>query len=53
MCGLTGILSENKISDDLILKIEKKLYHRGPDNFSIAVHNNNYFFHHWLSIIDL
>jgi asparagine synthase (glutamine-hydrolysing) len=54
MCGISGLISKNNnfIQEDLI-KINKKLNHRGPDEDGYYFHKNLGIGHKRLSIIDL
>ena len=57
MCGINGIIKfNNKVEIDLkdqILKMNKILLHRGPDNSGYYVKENFALGHNRLSIIDL
>ena len=54
MCGISGLISKNNnfIQEDLI-KINKKLNHRGPDEDGYYFHTKLGIGHKRLSIIDL
>ncbi len=55
MCGITGILSKNKISDidSRISAMNDSIIHRGPDAGSFFTKNNIALGHRRLSIIDI
>lgn len=55
MCGISGILSLNnqKISNEVIKKMNLAMAHRGPDNDSFFEDDNILLGHRRLSIIDL
>ncbi|MGJ0302832.1 asparagine synthase (glutamine-hydrolyzing) [Aliarcobacter cryaerophilus] len=53
MCGISGIISKNKIDKTIIEKITDKIIHRGPDGFGYYYANNFVFGHRRLSIVDL
>lgn len=60
MCGLVGAMSltsnsENKISEEILVKMRDTMIHRGPDGAGIWISDNKRigFAHRRLSIIDL
>ena len=53
MCGITGIISKNKISKGIIELMTDTIIHRGPDGFGYYYGDNFVFGHRRLSIIDL
>ena len=54
MCGISGIISNNKgLIEPLLKSMMNSLHHRGPDNSSFYVNNNLGLAHSRLSIIDL
>ncbi|PSM52606.1 asparagine synthase (glutamine-hydrolyzing) [Campylobacter blaseri] len=53
MCGITGIISKNKLNKKVIEAMTKTLIHRGPDGFGYYYGKNFIFGHRRLSIIDI
>ncbi len=55
MCGILGIISQNKINPETALKQLNTMNHRGPDNMGsfIDKENNLFLGHRRLAIIDL
>lgn len=53
MCGIVGIVSNNKINKTTIKNMLNKIVHRGPDGFGIYEGNSFIFGHRRLSIVDL
>ena len=53
MCGITGIISNNKSDLTEIDKINDILIHRGPDGFGTRIFKKLAIGHRRLSIIDL
>ena len=53
MCGIAGIVSNNRNIDKVIKKITSQLVHRGPDFQDIYINNELALAHTRLSIIDL
>ncbi len=53
MCGISGIISKNKIEKNLINFMTDTIIHRGPDGFGYYYGNNFVFGHRRLSIVDL
>lgn len=57
MCGITGYVSQDKLSPEIISKMVEVIKHRGPDSDGVYVHNDSEFEvalgHTRLAIIDL
>jgi asparagine synthase (glutamine-hydrolysing) len=57
MCGFAGIYSENQknIHSEILIKMSKKLLHRGPDDSGVWMNSSNSvgFSHQRLAVIDL
>ena len=53
MCGISGIISKNKIEKDIIEPMTDKIIHRGPDGFGYYYGEKFVFGHRRLSIVDL
>lgn len=53
MCGITGIVGNNKNNKELIKKMTDKIIHRGPDAEGIYVDDKVALGHRRLSIIDI
>ena len=53
MCGITGIISKNKIEKDIIEPMTDTIIHRGPDGFGYYYGEKFVFGHRRLSIVDL
>lgn len=53
MCGITGIISKNKIEKNIIENMTDTIVHRGPDGFGYFYGENFAFGHRRLSIVDL
>ena len=53
MCGITGIVSNNKNKKELIHLMNDRIKHRGPDSEGIYVDDNVALGHRRLAIIDL
>ncbi len=53
MCGITGIISKNKIEKNTIEPMTDTIVHRGPDGFGYYYGENFAFGHRRLSIVDL
>lgn len=52
MCGIAGYISNKKNCKDLLQKIGKQIYHRGPDNTGYHFENGYGLVHTRLTIID-
>ena len=53
MCGISGIISKNKIEKNIIEPMTDKIIHRGPDGFGYYYGEKFVFGHRRLSIVDL
>ncbi|WNL33952.1 asparagine synthase (glutamine-hydrolyzing) [Arcobacter cryaerophilus gv. pseudocryaerophilus] len=53
MCGISGIISKNKIEKDIIELMTDTIIHRGPDGFGYYYGEKFVFGHRRLSIVDL
>ena len=53
MCGITGIISKNKIEKNIIEPMTDTIIHRGPDGFGYYYGEKFVFGHRRLSIVDL
>ncbi len=53
MCGICGVYEKNQDNHRLVKQMCKNIGHRGPDDSSIYQHDDYYFGHQRLSIIDL
>lgn len=53
MCGITGIISKNKIEKNIIENMIDTIVHRGPDGFGYYYGEKFVFGHRRLSIVDL
>lgn len=53
MCGITGIISKNKIQKNIIESMTDTIIHRGPDGFGYYYADDFVFGHRRLSIVDL
>lgn len=53
MCGITGIISKNRIDKNIIETMTDKLIHRGPDGFGYYHGENFSFGHRRLAIVDI
>ena len=53
MCGISGIISKNKIEKDIIEPMTDTIIHRGPDGFGYYYDEKFVFGHRRLSIVDL
>ncbi|MCT7506066.1 asparagine synthase (glutamine-hydrolyzing) [Aliarcobacter cryaerophilus] len=53
MCGITGIISKNKIEKNIIEPMTDNIIHRGPDGFGYYYGEKFVFGHRRLSIVDL
>lgn len=53
MCGITGIISKNLISEGIVEKMTDTIIHRGPDGYGYYYGENFTFGHRRLAIIDL
>ncbi len=55
MCGIIGIISNEAIDPNLVMKMRDTLIHRGPDDQGLYINDNKLvaFGHRRLSIIDL
>lgn len=53
MCGISGIISKNKIEKNIIESMTDTIIHRGPDGFGYYYADNFVFGHRRLSIVDL
>lgn len=53
MCGISGIISKNKIEKDIIEPMTDTIIHRGPDGFGYYYDEKFLFGHRRLSIVDL
>lgn len=53
MCGISGIISKNKIEKNIIEPMTDTIIHRGPDGFGYYYGEKFVFGHRRLSIVDL
>lgn len=53
MCGISGIISKNKIEKNIIEPMTDTIVHRGPDGFGYYYGEKFVFGHRRLSIVDL
>ena len=53
MCGISGIISKNKIEKNIIETMTDTIIHRGPDGFGYYYGEKFVFGHRRLSIVDL
>lgn len=53
MCGISGIISKNKIEKNLIEHMTDTIIHRGPDGFGYHYDDKFVFGHRRLAIVDL
>lgn len=53
MCGISGIISKNKIEKEIIEPMTDTIIHRGPDGFGYYYGEKFVFGHRRLSIVDL
>lgn len=53
MCGITGIISKNKINEKIIETMTDTIIHRGPDGFGYYHGENFSFGHRRLAIVDI
>lgn len=55
MCGIVGVLGNNTVNNESVLRMANTIKHRGPDDFGVwsDIKNNIFLAHRRLSILDL